>query len=208
MQPPEGPPHAPSAHPVYESSWRPSYHPPPYDSHPEARRLSAPTQGPLPPQTYPGPPPVIPNRDLPLPPDGPYGRPNSLPGPSHPPPEPSPVHTSFRPPMNGSPHEASPQSATPDYRPRMPYPSSEPPVSNEGTPPISSHLPPTSQYMQAPPIPAGGTPISYDAYFNQAPGTRQRKANRATQVSTHIDQTVVSSERVVVRVLYKQKVLT
>ncbi|KAJ5087998.1 hypothetical protein N7456_011614 [Penicillium angulare] len=180
LHPPEGHP-PPPPHSAYESKWRPTYLPP-YE-HPDSRRLSAPTQGPSPPQGYP-----MQSRELPqLPPDGPYGRPNSLPGPSHPPhpphpiSEPSPLHTGYRPPMNGSPSESSPHSATPDYRSRMAFPPPEPQVSSESTPPISSHLPPTTQYMQAPPPPpSAGTPTSYDAYYNSN-AARQRKANRATQ---------------------------
>lgn len=175
LHPPEGP-QPPLAHSPYDSKWRPSYLPP-YDHHPESRRLSAPTQGPSPPQTYP-----MQSRELPqLPPEGPYGRPSSLPGPSHSIPEPSPLHTGYRPPISGSPTDSSPHSATPDYRSRMAYPPPEPAASTESTPPISSHLPPTSQYMQAPPIPTG-TPAPYDAFYSSA-AARQRKANRATQVS-------------------------
>ncbi|KAJ5707323.1 hypothetical protein N7488_007124 [Penicillium malachiteum] len=182
MQSSEGP-NAPSAHVPYDS-WRPPYHPP-YEHHAEPRRLSA-LQGPAPPQAYPGP--VIPNRELPqlppaqLSPDGPYARPNGLPAPAppHPVPEPSPVHTTFRPPLNGSPHEASPTVTNSDYRSRLGYQPSESSIQSESTPPLPAHIS-SSQYMQPPPMLSGGS-IPYDAYYGgQPPGARQRKANRATQ---------------------------
>ncbi|KAJ5730311.1 uncharacterized protein N7483_004819 [Penicillium malachiteum] len=184
MQPPEGP-NASSAHAPYDS-WRPPYHPS-YEHHAEPRRLSA-LQGPPPPQAYPGP--VIPNRELPqlppaqLSPDGPYARPNGLPAPAppHSAPEPSPVHTSYRPPLNGSPHEASPPAISSDYRSRLGYQPSESSIQSESTPPLPAHIS-SSQYMQAPPMIAGGS-MPYDPYYgSQPPGARQRKANRATQVS-------------------------
>jgi hypothetical protein len=167
--------HAPGPHGVYEGAYRAPYPPPPpYDAQ-EPRRLSA--------QAHPHPPPgfpVNPSRQLPqLPEDGPYGRPNSMPNgisnglPAPSPrqglPEPGPIHTGYRPPINGSPHEASPQSAPADYRARMSYQSNEGSIPSESTPPV-------------------GASFSYDPGYAQNPafGARQqqqRKAARATQVS-------------------------
>lgn len=185
--------HAPGPHGVYEGTYRAPYPPPPTYDHQEPRRLSN--------QAHPHPLPgfaVNPNRQLPqLPEDGPYGRPNSLPngitnGLPAPSPhqglsEPSPIHTGYRPPINGSPHEASPQSAAPDYRARMSYQSNEGSVPSESTPPIS--VPPHAPHYVSPAaqVPVGAS-YPYDPGYAQNPayGARQqqqRKAARATQVS-------------------------
>ncbi|KAJ5752177.1 hypothetical protein N7520_009094 [Penicillium odoratum] len=176
--------HAQPPHGGYGDVWRAQHpHPPPpplhYD-HQEPR--SAPTQPPPPPYF-----PVNPNRELPQPPphaDSPYGRPNGingLSGLSHPGPEPSPIHTGYRPPLNGSPHEASPQSAPPDYRSRLSHPSTEPNIPSESSPPLS--VPPHApQYVS----PSAHVPYpDYPGYSqNPAYGARQqqqRKPARATQ---------------------------
>ncbi|KAJ5552752.1 hypothetical protein N7494_002130 [Penicillium frequentans] len=184
--------HAPGPHGGYEGAYRAPYPPPPppYD-HQEPRRLSN--------QAHPHPLPgfaVNPNRQLPqLPEDGPYGRPNSIPNgisnglPAPSPhqglPEPSPIHTGYRPPINGSPHEASPQSAPPDYRARMSYQSNEGSIPSESTPPIS--VPPHAPHYVSPAaqVPVGPS-YPYDPGYAQNPayGARQqqqRKAARATQ---------------------------
>ncbi|KAJ5663586.1 hypothetical protein N7507_004317 [Penicillium longicatenatum] len=183
--------HAPGPHGVYEGAYRAPYPPPPpYDAQ-EPRRLSA--------QAHPHPPPgfpVNPSRQLPqLPEDGPYGRPNSMPNgisnglPAPSPrqglPEPGPIHTGYRPPINGSPHEASPQSAPADYRARMSYQSNEGSIPSESTPPIS--VPPHAPHYVSPAaqVPVGAS-FSYDPGYAQNPafGARQqqqRKAARATQ---------------------------
>lgn len=186
--------HAPGPHGGYEGAYRAPYPPPPphYD-HQEPRRLSN--------QAHPHPLPgftVNPNRQLPqLPEDGPYGRPHSIPNgtsnglPAPSPhqglPEPSPIHTGYRPPINGSPHEASPQSAPPDYRARMSYQSNEGSIPSESTPPIS--VPPHAPHYVSPAaqVPVGPS-YPFDPGYAQNPayGARQqqqRKAARATQVS-------------------------
>lgn len=125
----------------------------------------------------------MPNRELPqITPEGPFGRPNGHGLPPHPP-----VHSpqdpnphGFHQPMNGA-HDASP-----DYRARMGYPPPDQMSNGEHTP-VSGALPPASQFMTpAPQLVAGSTPPgAYDPgyYQSQAMGSRQRKANRATQVS-------------------------
>ncbi|KGO65745.1 hypothetical protein PEX1_083360 [Penicillium expansum] len=180
MPPPEGHHAHPGPHTAYEPSWRPSY-PPSFDNHPDSRRPSANSQTPLPPQ----PPgyPVMPNRELPqLTSEGPYGRPNGhglpLHAPVHSPQDPMPPHPNFHQPMNGAPHEGSP-----DYRARMGYPPPDQINSAEHTP-VSGALPPASQFMTPVAQMASATPpAGYDQAFyqNQAFGARQRKANRATQ---------------------------
>lgn len=181
MPPPEGPTAPPGAHVVYDQ-WRASAYPPAFDGNaPEARRSSATAQTPLPPGY-----PVMPNRELPqLPPEGPYGRPNSLPGNAHPMQESPPAHANYRPTMNGTPHEASPHSAPPDYRARMGY---EPPpqsTPSEGTP--SSAPPPSSvaQFMTPAQAMPPNAQAQYDPsyYQNPAYGARRGKASRAQQVS-------------------------
>lgn len=170
-----------AAHGVYEQAWRSPGYPQPFDSHaPESRRPSASSQPPL----HPGYP-VMPNRELPQPPaDGPYGRPNSLPGPVQPVHESPPPHAGYRPPINGIPHDTSPQSAPPDYRSRMGF---EPPPqtsSNEATPtpgPAQS----SSQFMTLahPAQTAAQAPFDPGYYQNPAYGARRAKASRAQQVS-------------------------
>ncbi|KAJ6168593.1 transcriptional regulator family: Fungal Specific TF [Penicillium chrysogenum] len=156
--------------------------PPAFDNHPsDSRRSSANSQTALPPQ----PPgyPVMPNRELPqLTPEGPYGRPNGhglpLHAPVHSPQDPIPTHPNFHQPMNGAPHEGSP-----DYRARMGYPPPDQISSAEHTP-VSGALPPASQFMTPVAQMANVTPpAGYDQAFyqNQTFGARQRKANRATQ---------------------------
>ncbi|OQD71222.1 hypothetical protein PENPOL_c001G07584 [Penicillium polonicum] len=181
MPPPDGHHGHPGPHTAYEPSWRPSY-PPTFDNHPsDSRRSSATPQTPLPPQ----PPgyPVMPNRELPqLISEGPYGRPNGhglpLHAPVHSPQDPMPPHPNFHQPMNGAPHEGSP-----DYRARMGYPPPDQINSAEHTP-VSGALPPASQFMTHGAQMASATPpAGYDQAFyqNQTFGARQRKANRATQ---------------------------
>lgn len=187
MPPPEGhhgPPPVPHA---YEpgSAWRPPYAPH-YDSHahphahphaPAPERRPPTTQATLPPPNYP----AMHGRELPqLHLDGPYSRPGSLPGSAGPDPHAS--QHPFRPPMNGTPHEASPHSAPPEYRaPRIGY-QPEPPGPGETTP-TSGPLPPPSQFMSPAPVSAS-TPAPYgpDYYQSAAYGLRQRKAARAQQV--------------------------
>lgn len=182
MPPPDGHHGHPGPHTAYEPAWRPPY-PPTFDNHPsDSRRSSANSQTPLPPQ----PPgyPVMPNRELPqLISEGPYGRPNGhglpLHAPVHSPQDPMPPHPNFHQPMNGAPHEGSP-----DYRARMGYPPPDQINSAEHTP-VSGALPPASQFMTPGPQMASATPpAGYDQAFyqNQTFGARQRKANRATQV--------------------------
>ncbi|KAJ5365084.1 hypothetical protein N7517_007970 [Penicillium concentricum] len=183
MPPPEGHHAHAGPHPAYEPSWRPSY-PPTFDNHPsDSRRSSATSQTPLPPQ----PPgyPVMPNRELPqLTSEGPYGRPNGhghglpLHAPVHSPQDPIPPHPNFHQPMNGAPHEGSP-----DYRARMGYPPPDQINSAEHTP-VSGALPPASQFMTPGAQMTSATPpAGYDQAFYPNPtfGARQRKANRATQ---------------------------
>ncbi|CAI7640529.1 unnamed protein product [Penicillium glandicola] len=181
MPPPDGHHAHAGPHTAYEHSWRPPY-PPTFDSHPsDSRRSSANTQTPLPPQPqgYP----VMPNRELPqLTSEGPYGRPNGhgmpLHAPVHSPQDPIPPHPNFHQPMNGAPHEGSP-----DYRARMGYPPPDQINSAEHTP-VSGALPPASQFMTPVAQMASVTPpAGYDQgfYQNQTFGARQRKANRATQ---------------------------
>ncbi|KAJ5151048.1 uncharacterized protein N7482_010300 [Penicillium canariense] len=161
MPPPEGHHAPPSAHAVYEHAWpRPPY-PPSFEHAPDRRPAS--TQAPLPPQGYPQ------LARTPAPP-------------AHPQDPTPPPHAGYRPPMNGAPHESSPHSAPPEYRSRMSFQASEPPGTNESTPP-SGPLPSTSQFMPpGPPVPPG-TPGPYDQgyYQNPAFGARQRKAARAQQ---------------------------
>ncbi|KAJ6123307.1 hypothetical protein N7512_005772 [Penicillium capsulatum] len=185
MPPPDGH-HAP-AHAVYEHAWRPPY-PPSYDSHAqESRRSSTTSQTPLP-SAYP----VIPNRELPhLPPDSRFVRPSSLPSlPPHAIPESNPPHANYRPPINGTPHgtphETSPHTASPDYRPRIGYqPPDQQPSPGESTP--VSGLPPSQFMSPVPPMPPGAPP-HYDPGYYQNPAygaarnnNQQRKAARATQ---------------------------
>ncbi|EKV13385.1 hypothetical protein PDIG_38840 [Penicillium digitatum PHI26] len=181
MPPPEGHHAHPGPHTAYEPAWRPSYGPS-FDNHPDSRRPSANSQTPLPPQPPPGYP-VMPSRELPqLTSEGPYGRPNGhgipLHAPAHSPQDPMPPHPNFHQPMNGAPHEGSP-----DYRARMGYPPPDQINSAEHTP-VSGALPPASQFMAPVAQMASATPpAGYDQAFypNQAFGARQRKANRATQ---------------------------
>ncbi|KAF3031016.1 hypothetical protein E8E15_011544 [Penicillium rubens] len=181
MPPPEAHHTHAGPHTAYDPSWRPPY-PPAFDNHPsDSRRSSANSQTALPPQ----PPgyPVMPNRELPqLTPEGPYGRPNGhglpLHAPVHSPQDPIPTHPNFHQPMNGAPHEGSP-----DYRARMGYPPPDQISSAEHTP-VSGALPPASQFMTPVAQMANVTPpAGYDQAFyqNQTFGARQRKANRATQ---------------------------
>ncbi|PYI08954.1 hypothetical protein BO78DRAFT_54343 [Aspergillus sclerotiicarbonarius CBS 121057] len=171
---PHGPPSAPA---VYEQPWRPPPFTSSYDAHPaEPRRTSNAPPPTLPPHGYP----VIPNRELPqLPPDGPYSRQGSLPGPAHTPPEAPTPHPSFRP-MNGTPHEAAPHSAPPDYRPRMSFPPQES-LSNGDPPPPPHTLPPTQYSTPVPPMSHTPTPYDSSYYGSQGYGIRQRKAARAQQ---------------------------
>lgn len=168
---------------------------------PDQRRVSSnPSQAPPIPPTHGYP--VIPNRELPqLPPDGPYGRPSSLPGSAttppdahhHPPPPPSGNYhrvngagpgpgagaPSHPPPQ---PHDAPPHSAPPEYRSRLPFPSSEQSANGE---PVSAHSIPPAQYPTPvpPPIPQTPTPFDPPGYYqSQSYGMRQRKAARAQQV--------------------------
>lgn len=179
MPPPEGHHAHAGSHVAYDPSWRPAY-PPTFDNHLSDPRRSANPQTTLPPQ--PAGYPVMPNRELPqLTPEGPYGRPNGhglpLHAPVHSPQDPIPQN--FHQPMNGAPHEASP-----DYRPRMGYPPPDQISSAEHTP-VSGALPPASQFMTPVAQMASATPpAGYDQAFyqNQTFGARQRKANRATQV--------------------------
>ncbi|KAJ5791330.1 transcriptional regulator family: Fungal Specific TF [Penicillium psychrosexuale] len=178
MPPPEGHHAHAGSHVAYDPSWRPAY-PPTFDNHLSDPRRSANPQTTLPPQ--PAGYPVMPNRELPqLTPEGPYGRPNGhglpLHAPVHSPQDPIPQN--FHQPMNGAPHEASP-----DYRPRMGYPPPDQISSAEHTP-VSGALPPASQFMTPVAQMASATPpAGYDQAFyqNQTFGARQRKANRATQ---------------------------
>ncbi|KAJ5964697.1 uncharacterized protein N7479_004573 [Penicillium vulpinum] len=181
MPPPEGHHVHAGPHSAYEPSWRSSY-PLPFDNHPsDSRRSSANPQAPLPPQ----PPgyPMMHNRELPqLSSEGPYGRPNGhglpLHAPVHSPQDPIPPHPSFHQPMNGAPHEGSP-----DYRARMGYPPPDQSNSAEHTP-VSGALPPASQFITpVAPMASATPPAGYDPAFyqNQSFGARQRKANRATQ---------------------------
>ncbi|PYH63207.1 putative C6 finger domain protein [Aspergillus vadensis CBS 113365] len=177
VQPLDGSHGPPSAPAVYEQPWRPPYSSS-YDGHPaDQRRTSNAPQPALPPHGYP----INPNRELPqLPPDGPYARQGSLPGPVHTPPEAPTPHPSFRP-MNGTPHEAAPHSAPPDYRSRMSFTPQEP--HSNGDAPLPAHTLPPTQYPT--PVPhLSHTPTPYDSglYGNQAYGIRQqRKAARAQQ---------------------------
>ncbi|KAJ6065751.1 hypothetical protein N7444_001404 [Penicillium canescens] len=169
MPPPEGPHAPPGTHPSYEPSWRPPY-PPSFDPHPADARRPSSTQAPIPSYS------VMPGRELPgLSPDGPTGVPM--------------VSNRTRPyiprkiqlplmPINGAPHEASPE-----YRPRMSYPPADQISSAEHTP-SAGPLPPASQFMTPGPSMAPATPVGgYDPnyYQNQAYGARQRKAARAQQ---------------------------
>lgn len=159
---------------VYEPAWRPSY---PFDGpSSEQRRLFSAPQPPIPPPGYP----VMTNRELPQPPDGRYARQTSLPGPSHTPTEAAPPHPTFRA-MNGTPHEATPHSAPPDFRQRMPFAPQEP--HGNGDPGLPAHSLPPTQYPT--PVPQISHTPSFDSpyYQNQAFGIRQRKAARAQQVS-------------------------
>lgn len=179
MPPPEGHHGPPPVPHTYEPTWRPPYAPH-YDSHGHAPDRRPPTtQATLPPPNYP----AMQGRELPqLHLEGPYSRPGSLPGPGPPVQDPHASQHGYRPPMNGTPHDASPHSAPPEYRaPRIGY---QPPEPGPGeTTPTSGPLPPPSQFMSPAPVSAP-TPAPYGSEYYQsaAYGIRQRKAARAQQV--------------------------
>lgn len=180
IPPPEGAHGPPSDSGIYEPPpWRP--YPASFEGRSaDQRRTPNAPQPPLPPPGYP----VIPNRELPqLPPEGPYTRQGSLPGAFHSISDAHPPHPAYRPPMNGTPHDAVSHSAPPDYRPRMSFPPQESPTNGDPPPPPPHSLPPAQFSTPVPPH-LSHTPAPYDPgyYQSQAYGMRQRKAARATQV--------------------------
>lgn len=178
MPHPESPHGLPPAHGAFvDRDWRHLESPSSYDAHHPPNSLphsNAPRPLPIPAPGHPYA--TGPSRDFHLPPpktqppDGVYhARPTSLPSLAQPGDYRAGTHSI--PPINGAPHDATPQSAPPEY-PRMHY--SSPDQLTNGEPP-----PYSAPYLPHPPSAA------YDAtyYANQSMGVRQRKVARAQQVT-------------------------